>query len=181
MIPTKPKACALSWLLGLALAVTCATACSAPQPSSVRVPVANVPRATADRGSQTTAVAEGPQPAPPAEDPWAPTAPETPPKQTFAETLRGLDPGFRYEMAEAITAYGEASAEGREAYALALTFLDAFPTDHPFARDAARLESELVMRQQLAGADELPVSDAEQAAFLAKVISEANSQPASAR
>src|SRR4051812_29709506 len=118
MIPEKLKSRVSRWL-GLAVAVLCSSACSSPPPSP-RVPV---PIAAARPVST-----EARTPAPLVQDPWAVAPTEPPPKRSFADTLRNLDPGFRYEMAEAIAAYGETSVEAREAYAVALTLLDSFPT-----------------------------------------------------
>jgi hypothetical protein len=97
----------------------------------------------------------------------------------LADTFRDFDPGFRFELAQVIADYASqarAPAEGRRrAHAVVLSLLDSFPAEHPFARDAALLRSNVMLWQQLPTADNRPVTDREQAEFLAWILRDQDS------
>jgi hypothetical protein len=181
MTRARPQAKAFEWLMGLAVASTC-FACEATD-SSVRPP--RPPVAGAAEAPKAAARAKPPEPVPvtlPAvPEPEPPV--QAPERRNLADSFRHLDPGFRFEMAEAVASYGSSATaeERRLAYAAALTLIDAFPTDHHFAPAAALLGSRLRREQQSLDSDGFPVSEAEQAEFLARVLRDADSAPPEAQ
>ena len=175
MTQAKTKSWAFEWLMGLAVVSTC-FACEATE----RPPVAGAAEAPTP-----AARAKPPEPVPvtlravPEPEPLV----QAPARLSLADRFRHLDPGFRFEMAEAVASYGSSATaeERRLAYAAALTLIDAFPTDHHFAPAAALLESRLRQEQQSLDSDGFAVSEAEQAEFLDRVLRAADSAPPEAQ